>query len=361
MFQIDRKKLRYFDYTLFLSAIAISILGIITIYSTANGAIFAKRQVVWVILGIVGMLIVANIDPRHIKRNAWIFYLVVLVLLIFVFARGMLSHGAKRWIAISFIHIQPSEFVKIAVVFLLAAYFDENPKTEPYTMKELLYPMVVVLLPVVLIIKQPDLGTAIAVLVIALSMILISGVKKSLVVKATIAALVFMPFMWSKLKPYQKDRIMGFLDPYSAPTTYGYNTIQSEIAIGSGGLWGKGLHHATQTQLSFLPESHTDFIFSVFSEQWGFVGCFFVIGLYLVLLYRAFVIAKSAENDFDRLVCVGIITYLWISIVFNMGMTLGLLPVVGIPLVFFSYGGSSTITAFFAVGVLLSVGLRSKT
>lgn len=162
------------------------------------------------------------------------------------------------------------------------------------------------------------------------------------------------------LNRIRRIELWAFLDPYSAPTTYGYNTIQSEIAVGSGGLWGKGLHNATQTQLSFLPESHTDFIFSVFSEQWGFVGCMVILGLYFVLLYRAFSIARAADNDFDRLVCVGIITYLWISVVFNIGMTLGLLPVVGIPLVFFSYGGSSTLTAFFSVGVLLSVALRSK-
>ncbi len=360
MFQIDPKKLRYFDYVLFFTVTLISIIGLLTIATTTDGRIFAFRQSIWFIIGLFVALVTYNIDTRHIKRNAFLFYGISVFLLVLVFVNGVLSHGAKRWISIYFFHIQPSEFVKIAIIVILAAYFDETPKGEPYNLKDLLIPFIFVLLPVIFIIKQPDLGTAIVIAVISLSIILVAGVDKSALVKMVMLFVVFLPFVWSNLKPYQKDRIMGFLDPYKAPTTYGYNTIQSEIAIGSGGIFGKGIHHATQTQLSFLPESHTDFIFSVFAEQWGFIGCVFLIILYSIVLFRAVTIASHSKNDFDTLVSVGIITYIWISVVFNMGMAMGLLPVVGIPLVFFSYGGSSVITSFFALGILLSVRFKNR-
>ncbi len=360
MFQIDLKRIKYFDYMLFIPVIIISLIGLVTISTTSEGNAFALKQFIWNSAGFILALVVYKIDTRHIKRSAWFFYIFSLILLVMVFVNGVLSHGAKRWISIYFIHIQPSEFMKIAVIIVLSTYFDENPKGEPYGFFDLLLPFLVVVLPIALVIKQPDLGTAIVIAVIAMSIILTAGIKRSLFVKLILIFMVFLPFAWSNLKTYQKDRIMGFLDPYKAPTTYGYNTIQSEIAIGSGGLLGKGFHHATQTQLSFLPESHTDFIFSVFAEQWGFIGCVILLFLYSIVLFRAISIAYRAESDFDRMVSIGIIAYFWISIVFNIGMAMGLLPVVGIPLVFFSYGGSSTITSFFALGILLSIRFKNR-
>jgi len=360
MIEIDPKRIKYFDFLLFLPVLIINGIGILTISTTNRGDVFSIRQLAWVAIGVAIALVVYNIDTKHIKRNAWLFYGFSIVLLVLVFVNGVLSHGARRWISIYFIHIQPSEFVKLAVIIVLSAYFDENPKLEPYGFKDLILPLIVVALPIVLVIKQPDLGTAIVIAVIAMSILLTAGVKRSVLFRFLLLFFVFLPFVWSNLKPYQKDRIMGFLDPYKAPTTYGYNTIQSEIAIGSGGLLGKGLHNATQTQLSFLPESHTDFIFSVFSEQWGFVGSVILLLLYAIVLYRAISIAYHSENDFDRMLCIGIIAYFWISVVFNMGMSMGLLPVVGIPLVFFSYGGSSIITSFFALGILLSVRFKNR-
>ncbi len=360
MFQIDPKRIKYFDFLLFIPVLIISVIGIVTIYMTNRGNVFALRQLVWVFIGIFVSLFVYKLDTRHIKRGAWFFYFFSLALLVLVFINGVLSHGARRWISFYFIHIQPSEFMKLAVILVLSAYFDENPKSEPYGFFDLLLPFIVVFIPIIFVVKQPDLGTAIVIAVIAMSIILAAGIERSLLVKLVLLFLVFLPFAWSNLKPYQKDRIMGFLDPYRAPTTYGYNTIQSEIAIGSGGLFGKGLHNATQTQLSFLPESHTDFIFSVFAEQWGFLGCAILIFLYAVVLFRAVAIAYHSESDFDRMVTIGIIAYFWISVVFNMGMAMGLLPIVGVPLVFFSYGGSSIITSYFALGILLSVRFKNR-
>ncbi|WP_051904408.1 rod shape-determining protein RodA [Hippea jasoniae] len=345
---------------LFADVVLISFFGILTIATTSKGELFAIRQTVWVVIGVVGYLFVSNLDVRFIKRNGYLFYLFSISLLILVFVNGVLSHGARRWISFGFVHIQPSEFIKLAVILMLAAYFDENPKAEPYGFKDLIYPLFIVFFPIIFILKQPDLGTAIVVLFIALSIVLIAGVKKSLIIRGVLLFLVLLPFMWSNLKPYQKDRIMGFIDPYSAPTTYGYNTIQSEIAIGSGGLFGCGIKSISQTQLSFLPENHTDFIFAVFSREWGLLGDLMLIVLYGFIVYRAFIIAKSAKSDFDQLTAIGVLSFIWISVIFNMGMTMGLLPVVGIPLIFFSYGGSATITAFLAVGLLQAIKFREK-
>ncbi len=359
MIEIDSRKIKYFDYLLFFAVLSINIIGIFTIHTTENSYIFSLRQTAWVFLGSIIAIYMANIDTRRIKQIAKIVYFISLILLVVVFVNGALSHGAKRWIAVSFIHIQPSEFVKIAVILMLAYYFDENPKSSPYTLKELIIPLVIVFLPVLLILKQPDLGTSVIVLSISFSIILFAKIKRSLILKILLLFTVFLPFFYSSLRDYQKDRIMAFLNPYSAPTTYGYHIIQSEIAIGSGGIFGKGIENATQTTLNFLPENHTDFIFSVYSEQHGMVGDMILIFLYLVIILRGIEIIKGAKSDFERFMCIGIVVMLWISFVFNIGMTLGLLPVVGIPLMFFSYGGSAILVNFFAIGILLSVRIRS--
>ncbi len=359
MFQIDRKKLKYFDYPLFFSVLLISLISVFTIYTIKNGRIFALRQLFWVLTGVAVSLVVANLDARKIKSFAKPFYILSVILLIVVFMYGFLSHGARRWISVSFLNIQPSELVKVSIILILAYYFDEHPKLDSYEFKELIIPLFLVLVPTALILMQPDLGTSVIVISIAFIIVLFAGIKKSLLLKMIFFALVFMPFAWSKLKPYQKDRIMAFINPSSAPTTYGYHVIQSEIAIGSGGMLGKGIKGATQTTLNFLPESHTDFIFSVFSEQHGFLGNLVLILLYLFIMLRALQIAKNATSNFEKFTAIGIVVMIWISFIFNVGMTMGLLPVVGVPLEFFSYGGSAMVINFFCVGLLLSIRFRS--
>lgn len=359
MFQIDKRKLKYFDYPLFIAALLISAIGIFTIYTTKNGNLFALRQLFWVLVGIVIAVSVANIDIRKMKYLAKPLYILSILLLISVFLNGVFSHGARRWISIASFHVQPSEFVKVAIILVLAHYFDENPKSKPYNFTELIIPFLFIALPVVFILIQPDLGTSVVVISVASTVILFAGIKKSLLLKIVIFGIIFLPFAWYYLKPYQKDRIMAFIDPYSAPTTYGYHIIQSEIAIGSGGLLGKGAKGATQTILNFLPESHTDFIFAVFSEQRGFILDIVLIFLYLFIILRAIQIAKKAQNNFERFTCVGIITMIWISLIFNVGMTMGILPVVGIPMALFSYGGSAMVVNFFCIGLLLSIRMRN--
>ncbi len=361
MFQIDRKKLKAFDYTLFLTVITISLLGVYTIYTTTKGVAFASRQLFWVSVGTFIALAVANIDIRKLKSLSKPIYIFSILLLVIVFTHGVLKHGARRWITIAnTLHVQPSEFVKIAVIMILSYYFEENPKAEPYDFKELIVPFALIGLPTALIVIQPDLGTAVVIMVVAFGIILFAGIRRSLLIKLIIFGIMMFPVIWSNLKPYQKDRIMAFINPYSAPTTYGYHIIQSEIAVGSGGLTGKGIAGATQTALNFLPESHTDFIFSVFSEQRGFVGDMLLIALYLLVIFKAISISMRTENNFERFVCIGIAIMIWTSLVFNVGMTIGLLPVVGIPLVFFSYGGSAMITNFFSIGILLNISMRVR-
>ncbi len=359
MFQIDRKKLKYFDYFLFFSVLLVSFASIVTVYTTRNGKVFALRQLFWIVAGIGVALVVANIDIRKIKSFSKIFYVFSVLLLIIVLLHGFLSHGARRWINVAFFHIQPSEFVKASIILILAYYFEEHPKYGTYNLMELLIPFFLIFIPTILILAQPDLGTSVIVISISFSIILLAGIKRSLLLKMILLSVIFLPFIWSGLKPYQKDRVMAFVNPYTAPTTYGYHVIQSEIAIGSGGLLGKGIKGATQTALNFLPESHTDFIFSVFSEQHGFIGDLILIFLYLFIILRAIRIAKSTQSNFERFTAIGIIAMIWVSFLFNVGMTMGLLPVVGIPLVFFSYGGSAMIINFFCVGLLLSIKLRN--
>ena len=359
MFQIDAKKLKYFDYPLFFAVLAINIIGIFTIWTTQTHLNFALKQMIWVVTGSILAIVVSSADTKRIKSITVYLYIFSIILLAAVFANGILSHGAKRWISLYFFHMQPSEFIKVAIILMLAYYFDENPKSAPYTLKELSIPVFIALIPTVFILKQPDLGTAFIILFITLSIILIAGVKRSLIIKFIMLSFALAPFVWSNLRGYQKDRILAFINPNAAPTTFGYHTLQSEVAIGSGGMYGKGIEGATQTLLNFLPEHHTDFIFAVFSEQWGFAGDLALIFLYTFIILRGLQIAKLADGNFERFVALGIVVMLWISFLLNVGMTIGLIPVVGVPLLFFSYGGSAVIASFFALGILLSIRMRS--
>ncbi len=360
MLQIDRRKLKYFDYLLLLSACVLGILSVFLIYTTDAGKVFYNKQILWELLGVILCVFVANIDLKFIKSYAFAFYIVILIILIVVFFIGFVGHGAKRWISLGFFNIQPSEFMKLAIILVLAEYFDEYIKSSKYNFKDLYLPLLLILFPVMLIAKQPDLGTALIVLIIGLAIILSIGVQKIFLIKSTIFFLIAMPFFWSVLKSYQKERLIAFINPYLSPHTYGYHIIQSEIAVGSGGVFGKTAAHATQTILNFLPENHTDFIFAAFCEQWGFVGAIALIGLYLFIIFRCLSLINIASSIFEKIVVIGVTVMLSLSVVFNIGMTIGLLPVVGIPLPFVSYGGSAVITNFIAIGILLNIKIKNQ-
>ncbi len=360
MFQIDRRKFKYFDYPLFISVCLLSVLSVFLIYSTDAGKVFYNKQILWEILGIFLCLFVSNLNLNIIKSYAFAFYIFVLLILIVVFFIGFVGHGAKRWISLGFFNIQPSEFMKLAVIIVLAAYFDEYIKSSKYNFNDLYMPLALIIFPVALIIKQPDLGTALIVLIVGLGIILSVGVKKTFLIKSSIFILIATPFLWSLLRNYQKERLIAFINPYSSPHTFGYHIIQSEIAVGSGGIFGKTAARATQTMLNFLPENHTDFIFAAFCEQWGFISALILIGLYLFIIFRCLSFIDIASSIFEKVVIIGVTIMLSVSMIFNIGMTIGLLPVVGVPLPFVSYGGSAVITNFIAIGILLNIKIKNQ-
>ncbi|WP_291490479.1 rod shape-determining protein RodA [Desulfurella sp.] len=360
MLQIDKRKFKYFDYPLFIAVCLLGVLSVFLIYTTDAGKIFYNKQILWELIGVFLCLLVANIDLKLIKTYAFAFYIFVLFVLLVVFFIGFVGHGAKRWISLGFFNIQPSEFMKLAIILVLAAYFDEYIKSSKYNFKDLYLPFALILFPAVLIIKQPDLGTALIILIIGLAIILSVGVKKTFLIKSVIFFLIAMPFFWSLLKNYQKERLIAFINPYLSPHTYGYHIIQSEIAVGSGGLFGKTAAGATQTILNFLPENHTDFIFAAFCEQWGFVSALVLIGLYLFVIFRCLSFINIASSIFEKIVIIGVTVMLSVSMIFNIGMTIGLLPVVGVPLPFVSYGGSAVITNFIAIGILINIKIKNQ-
>ncbi|PMP68414.1 rod shape-determining protein RodA [Desulfurella multipotens] len=360
MLQIDKRKFKYFDYPLFIAVCLLGILSVFLIYTTDAGKIFYNKQIIWELIGVFLCLLVANIDLKLIKTYAFAFYIFVLFALLVVFFIGFVGHGAKRWISLGFFNIQPSEFMKLAIILVLAAYFDEYIKSSKYNFKDLYLPFALILFPAVLIIKQPDLGTALIILIIGLAIILSVGVKKTFLIKSVIFFLIAMPFFWSLLKNYQKERLIAFINPYLSPHTYGYHIIQSEIAVGSGGLFGKTAAGATQTILNFLPENHTDFIFAAFCEQWGFISAVLLISLYLFIIFRCLSFIDIASSIFEKIVIIGVTVMLSVSMIFNIGMTIGLLPVVGVPLPFVSYGGSAVITNFIAIGILINIKIKNQ-
>ncbi|SDB94971.1 cell elongation-specific peptidoglycan biosynthesis regulator RodA [Desulfurella multipotens] len=360
MLQIDKRKFKYFDYPLFVAVCLLGVLSVFLIYTTDAGKIFYNKQILWELIGVFLCLLVANIDLKLIKTYAFAFYIFVLFVLLVVFFIGFVGHGAKRWISLGFFNIQPSEFMKLAIILVLAAYFDEYIKSSKYNFKDLYLPFALILFPAVLIIKQPDLGTALIILIIGLAIILSVGVKKTFLIKSVIFFLIAMPFFWSLLKNYQKERLIAFINPYLSPHTYGYHIIQSEIAVGSGGLFGKTAAGATQTILNFLPENHTDFIFAAFCEQWGFISAVLLISLYLFIIFRCLSFIDIASSIFEKIVIIGVTVMLSVSMIFNIGMTIGLLPVVGVPLPFVSYGGSAVITNFIAIGILINIKIKNQ-
>jgi rod shape determining protein RodA len=284
---------------------------------------------------------------------------VVVVLLLLVLVAGKTSMGATRWLHLGFFNIQPSEPMKIVIIMTFARFFTSFQTMQGLSLRELGLPLLILAVPALLIMKQPDLGTAIMIILIVGTIILYVGVRWSTIVTLVLAAIPSGYVGWHYLlRDYQKNRILNFVNPERDPLKSGYHLIQSKIAVGSGGLSGKGFMLGTQSQLRFLPEQHTDFAFSVFAEEWGFVGCLVVIVLYLLLVLWGLQVAARCNDRFGSLLAVGVTTMLGWHIIINMGMVIGLFPVVGVPLPFFSYGGTSMVTSMIGIGVLLNISMR---
>ena len=323
------------------------------------------RQLVWAVLGWIVFIIFSRIPFRGLLAVIYPFYVVIIVLLSFVLAAGAARLGAQRWIKIWWFNFQPSEFAKIAIILVLSHYYSRKAVNQIRLnigslsfLRGIVYPFLIILVPFGLIVKQPDLGTALLLMFIFLGMAYYSGVKMRYILLILVVGSALSPFLWHCLRDYQKDRILVFLNPNSDPLGAGYTIIQSKIAIGSGRIFGKGWLSGTQGQLNFLPESHTDFIFGIFSEETGFLGSLFLLGLYGVLIFESFRIAQKANDNFGKLFAFGIGLMLAIQVYINISMTLGISPVVGVPLPLMSYGGSNMLVNFLCLGIVQNINAR---
>jgi rod shape determining protein RodA len=360
----DRRLILNFDWTLFILVLLLSGIGLFNIYSAGFSLSDTPRvqpyvkQIQWILIGIVGMTVAFFIDYRFLFRYAYIFYGISVILLLVVFFSGYATRGSQRWIAIGSFTFQPSELVKLTIILALARYFDRHRLGTDYPLRKLVTPFMIVIIPFSFVLKQPDLGTALILLILFLSIVLFVGLEWKSLLIATLSALLMSPLFWFLLKPYQQERILTFFDPDRDPLGSGYHIIQSMIAVGSGGFFGKGFLKGSQTQLKFLPEQQTDFIFSVFAEEWGFLGGMILMTMYIWLILWGLKIAMHAKDYLGALVAFGITILIFWELFINIGMVLGILPVVGIPLPFLSYGGSSIVVLMTAVGLLMNISVR---
>ena len=362
---LSKRLLRRTDVTLILAAAAIVVMSLVIIGSATHVNTpseerywFVQRQGISIIVDIALAAFLMNFDYKILQRYGNHFYVFNLVLLVLVMLVGQTALGAQRWIALGPISIQPSEFSKLIMIIALAAMIEKRDKID--SIVDLVPVAAYVGVPFLLVLKQPDLGTSLVFLAIFFGMVFAAGIRLRLLFGIFAAGLAAMPVLWHFLKDYQKMRIMVFMDPNVDPLGAGYHIIQSKIAIGSGMLFGKGLFGGTQSQLNFLPENHTDFIFSVVGEELGFVGCTVLLLLYLIVLWRGIRIAQNASDTFGRLLAVGITSMIAFHVLVNVGMTMGIMPVTGIPLPLMSYGVSSLTTNIMAIAILLNIQLRRQ-
>ncbi len=356
----NRRLLEHFDWWIFLAVVMLMVIGFINLDSagTATGYPFQWRQFWWYIIGIIAMLGLAFfLDYRKLTTYFVGIYISIVSVLVLVLCVGKTVGGSKRWLSLGFMNFQPSELTKLVMVIVLSSYFYHNDRPQ-YCLKDLLVPGAMTLVPVYLIYRQPDLGTALFLVIIFVSLVYMARIKWTSFLISLGSVLLLLPFAWERLRPYQKGRVLSFLFPERDPLGVGYHVLQSKIAIGSGQIWGKGFMAGTQAHLSFLPEVHTDFVFSMWCEEWGFVGAMLLIGIYVLILYRGFLIASQTRERFGAFLAFGVTCMLFWQVVINIGMVMGLMPVVGIPLPLISYGGSSVLTTLSGIGILLNIRSR---
>lgn len=338
-----------------------SLLNIYSVTSEGQGHTdIVFRQLVWFSIGFTILVIAMMIDYHTISSFSYLFYFLILLALIAVLAVGPFVAGAQRWIRFGGFSVQPSEFAKLAMILVLARYFS-NKKRGSASFTDLAITGILLCVPLLLILKQPDLGTALVLIPIYTAVMLIVGLNWRYFAIGAILVACAMPLMWQHLKPYQKMRIVSFINPNADPLGSGYHVIQSKIAIGSGGFWGKGYMKGSQSQLNFIPEQFTDFIFSVIGEEWGFVGTVTVLVLYFILIYRGIYIASKAKDRLGTLIAIGIIAMMVMHVTVNIGMCIGIMPVTGVPLPLMSYGGTAVLSTLAGIGLLLNIQIRRFT
>ena len=337
--------------------------GFAMLYSGSGGSYepWASRQMIRFGFGVALLIAIALTDIRVWLQFAFPFYAIALSFLVAVEYTGFIGMGAQRWIDLGLFQLQPSEIMKIALVLALARYFHGLTLEEAGSFMHLIVPILLVLLPVALVLRQPDLGTALLLLAGGAAIFFLAGVQIRYFVAAFVAALAAVPVAWQFLRDYQKDRLLVFFSPETDPLGAGYHIIQSKIALGSGGMWGKGFLQGTQSHLNFLPEKQTDFIFTMLAEEFGMVGGLTLLGLYFIVIAYGFVISIQCRNHFGRLVAMGVTTIFFLYVFINIGMVMGLLPVVGLPLPLVSYGGTAMMTLLVGMGLMMSVHIHRDT
>ncbi|MBI1823923.1 MAG: rod shape-determining protein RodA [Nitrospirae bacterium] len=363
----DRRLITKFDWKFLLIVFGILFLSVLSLYSVSlhkeqvKSALYLK-QIYWIIIAFGAFFIAMVIDYHTISRFAYLIYGVMVLLLLLVMLFGRVGLGAQRWLSLGPFSFQPSEFAKLGILLVLAKYFSENAQGSGFRMSQLAFPLVLLGIPFMLVLKQPDLGTGLSLSFIFISMLFLVGFRSKSLIFVGLIFLMFLPFLWNffwhHLKSYQKERLLTFLNPTNDPSGTGYHIIQSKIAIGSGGLFGKGLLGGTQSQLKFLPEGHTDFIFAVFAEEWGFIGILILLVLFGLLLLWGVDVAFKAKDALGTFLAVGVIGMIGFNVMINISMTLGMMPVVGVPLPLMSYGGTAMVTTMAALGILMNVKIR---
>ncbi|MGE4232710.1 MAG: rod shape-determining protein RodA [Bacteriovoracia bacterium] len=359
---MDEEKFRKFDWSLIAVSLVLFAIGIINLYSAtfneyaARGLRHYQVQLIWFGLGSIMVIGLLLFHYKLLSRFAYPIYFFNLFLLFLVLVVGQAKLGGRRWLGFGGIGIQPSEFMKVSIVLAMAKYFENEKSSGGYTLRELWLPITMVLVPTGLIVLQPDLGTGLIVLLTVATMLLFIKIHRTSLLIVAVIAIITMPLAYKyALKPYQRMRIISFINPMSDPKGSGWNSNQSMIAIGSGKFIGKGFKKGTQSQLNFLPEHHTDFIFSVFSEEHGFIGAFVLLACYLLFFLTGLNIAYVSHDKFGTLLALGILIIFFWHMFFNMGMVCGILPIVGVPLPFMSYGGSSLWTSMIGVAILTNI------
>ncbi len=370
MFQHDRlnseitllQKIKNLDYILLISVTLLSVISVFVMYSTDGGEILfhTKNHFLKLAVFFPLMIFVAFFNIKFWHNFSYIIYFIVIVLLIYVSFFGIKASGSQRWMDVYFFVLQPSELMKIAIIMCLAKYYHRLKVENVNSFTSITIVLSVILIPTIFVVSQPDLGTSILIALSGLIILWLGGVKIKYFIYSFITFLISMPFIISFLKPYQKLRILTFLNPDRDPLGAGYQIIQSKIAIGSGGLDGKGFLKGTQSYLDFLPEKHTDFIFTLFSEEFGFIGSVGLLILYSIIIFRIVRIGSISRSNFARLFCFGYAFAIFIYIVVNLSMVLGLLPIVGSPLPIMSYGGSSMLATMIGFGIVLSAKINHK-
>ncbi len=355
-------KLKAVDYFLIIIVAIIGSISVVSIYSTESGnfSFYTKNHLTRFLVFFSMFLVLSFVRVSVWYRQAYIFYILGILLLLLVIFFGISASGSKRWINFFIMNLQPSELMKIAIIVCFARYYHRIQSSDIQSYKYLLQPIILLLIPCYLVITQPDLGTAILIAGSGLTIIWLAGLNLKYFVYSGLILLVSLPFVISFLKPYQKSRILTFFNPDRDPLGAGYQIIQSKIAIGSGGFLGKGFLQGTQSYLEFLPEKHTDFIFTLFSEEFGFVGSMVLILLYALLIYRIIRIGFSSRSFFAKLYCFGFASGLFLYIFVNIAMVLGLLPIVGAPLPIMSYGGSSMLSIMLGLSIVMSCKIYSR-